>query len=216
LSAGVLKAAAPTEDLSLYESYTQPLRDMIKQAGRVVYRNMITGAETGEWIALGKLHPDAKAEIIPRRYWAFLALDIENRVATGSDRTYRAVCGLIARQIPKGHPILENIRIAQIIPNSGAAAAGEPLPTPSPPRPAARTGAPGRPSSMHYIRDEFERRAKAGILGQSLVAEADFLVAWLKTAHPDTPGPTSKTICNNLRKAYRAAKKPDSNERPKL
>lgn len=202
-------SGAKTEDISLYESYTNPLLDMIKQAERVVYRSMITGAETGEWIALGKLHPDAKAEIIPRRYWPFLSLDIENRVATGSDKTYRAVFGLIARQIPKGHPFLEKIRIAQIISNSGSAPAVEPLPAPSPHPVAAKTGAPGRPSSMHYIRGELERRATAGSLEQSLTMEADLLVAWLKTTHPGAPAPTAKTVRNNISATYRAAKKPD-------
>lgn len=202
-------SGAKTEDLSLYESYTKPLRDMIKEAERVVYRNMITGAETGEWIALGKLHPDAKAEIIPRRYWPFLALDIENRVATGSDKTYRAVFGLIARQIPKGHPFLEAIRVAQVIPDIGSAPAVELLPASSPHPVAAKTGAPGRPSSMHYIRAEFERRAKAGTLEKSLQMEAELLVAWLRSTHPGTPALTAKTVCNTIRAAYRAAKKPD-------
>lgn len=185
------------------------LEDAIRRAEHVVFENMITKAEDGEWIAFGRRHPETDEEVIPQRYWPFLTLDIENRFAWNRRIGFRGIRGLIARQIPKGHPIVEKIRIAQIIPNRGSAPAIKPVPAPSPHPVAAKTGAPGRPSSMHYIRAEFERRAKAGTLEKSLRMEAELLVAWIKSSHPSEPPPTAKTVRNNLSADYRAAKKPD-------
>lgn len=69
------------------------------------------------------------------------------------------------------------------------------------------TGAPGRPSSMHKVIEEFERRAEAGRLEPSLNRQAQALAAWLRAVHADMPPATAKTIANRLREAYRAAAK---------
>jgi prophage regulatory protein len=55
------------------------------------------------------------------------------------------------------------------------------------PVPLERAGAPGRPSSMHLILNEFERRRAAGSCENSRSAEAERLAAWLKETHPDNP-----------------------------
>jgi hypothetical protein len=68
------------------------------------------------------------------------------------------------------------------------------------------TGTPGRPSSMHIIETEFQRRAVEDSLASSLAAEANFLTAWFKQKYPDYPPITPKTIENRLRAQFREAK----------
>ena len=80
----------------------------------------------------------------------------------------------------------------------------EPLPA-SPPEPAliASTGAPGRPTSMHLIRREHQRRLDAGEAHESLADEARYLATWFAQQHPTAPQPTTKTIANSVREAHR-------------
>lgn len=68
------------------------------------------------------------------------------------------------------------------------------------PRPS---GAPGRPSSMHLILDEFERRIEQGNVVKGLAAQARALREWLVTNHPREPRPTAKTIAERIRERYR-------------
>jgi len=157
---------------------------------------MIVQAEHLGWVAFGRRHPDAEEEIIPARYWPFLTLDTKNRIAKGDDMTFRAVRGLITRKIPAGHPVLDQIRDAQKITKAPSVPNSEPVP---------ETGAPGRPSSMHLIKPEFQRRADAGTVEKSLNKESQALVAWLKVTHPAMPSLTPKTVANNLREEYRSA-----------
>lgn len=182
------------------------IQHAIMEADRVVYKNVITGVETGEWVAFGRRQPEAEEEIIPQRYWPFLTLDVEARVAQSRSMVFRGVRGLFARQIPRGHPILEAIRVVQIIPNTALAPGVEPVPAPSPHPVAIKAKPPGRPSAMPHIWPEFERRAKAGVLEESLNREAELLAAWLKTYHPDAPPLTASTICGRIREKYHSAK----------
>jgi hypothetical protein len=62
-----------------------------------------------------------------------------------------------------------------------------------------RTGAPGRPSSMHLVELEAARRRSAGETKQSVKDEAKFLEQWLKDNHPGAPPTTAKTIENRIR-----------------
>lgn len=66
-----------------------------------------------------------------------------------------------------------------------------------------RTGGPGRPTSMHIVAAEFDRRLAAGSVGEHLSVEAAHLAAWLKTTHPDELPLTAKTITNRLRGQFR-------------
>ena len=69
---------------------------------------------------------------------------------------------------------------------------------------APRTsGAPGRPSSMHLILDEFERRIEQGKVVKGLAAQARALGEWLVANHPLEPRPTAKTIAERIRERYR-------------
>jgi hypothetical protein len=73
---------------------------------------------------------------------------------------------------------------------------------PAPQTLIAKTGAPGRPTSMPIVLAEFERRRTSGKCEPSREAEASALVAWLKETHPDMPVPTAKTIRNKLPKDF--------------
>lgn len=75
-------------------------------------------------------------------------------------------------------------------------------------RPIVATGAPGRPTSMHLVHPEHQRRLDAGEAEQTLSAEAAALAAWLKKVHPSAPSLTVKTIENNIRERHRDAIKP--------
>ena len=69
-----------------------------------------------------------------------------------------------------------------------------------------RTGAPGRPTSIHLVEAEFEARCAHNEVKASLAEEAEALAAWLRDEHPNAPRLTAKTIKNNLRAAYRQHK----------
>ena len=66
-----------------------------------------------------------------------------------------------------------------------------------------RSGAPGRPTSMHLVETEFDARCARSEVASSLAEEARYLADWLRSAHPNAPPLTDKTIKNNLRAAYR-------------
>jgi len=74
------------------------------------------------------------------------------------------------------------------------------------PRPSVAygTGAPGRPSSVHFIKAEMERRAARGEMNTTALArEAQALAAWLHAVHPNAPQVKPKTLQNVLRAKWR-------------
>jgi hypothetical protein len=71
-----------------------------------------------------------------------------------------------------------------------------------------KTGAAGRPSVMHILRNELAARCKAGKIETSLAAEARVLREWLKVRYPRLPCPAQKTTENGLRDQYWGAKGP--------
>jgi hypothetical protein len=66
-----------------------------------------------------------------------------------------------------------------------------------------RTGAPGRPSVMHLVEEEYHARWQRGEVETRLAAEAKALADWLRTEHPHAPPLTRKTIENRLREDHR-------------
>lgn len=62
----------------------------------------------------------------------------------------------------------------------------------------AKSGAPGRPTSMHTILLEHKRRRDAGLCEGSQSAGAHALEEWHKNTHPQDPHPSAKTIRNKL------------------
>lgn len=65
-----------------------------------------------------------------------------------------------------------------------------------------RSGAPGRPTSMHLIEAEFARRVANGKTLPTLTAEANALAQWLKNTHPTAPQVKPKSIRNKLGPEY--------------
>lgn len=67
------------------------------------------------------------------------------------------------------------------------------------------TGAPGRPTSIHLVEAEFERRTKKNLTASTLKEESEILAEWLRETHPCAPRATPKTIANNISREHRAA-----------
>jgi hypothetical protein len=71
---------------------------------------------------------------------------------------------------------------------------------------ATKTGAPGRPSSMHLVEREYRARGDRGDTKANIGEEAKVLSEWLRSTHPDAPRLTPKTIANRLRHEHRMRK----------
>ena len=65
------------------------------------------------------------------------------------------------------------------------------------------TGAPGRPTSMHLVREEFRARYERRESATSITQEANALAEWLRKAHPRAVAVTPKTIKNQLSGEFR-------------
>ncbi|MBF0561000.1 MAG: hypothetical protein HQL37_03070 [Alphaproteobacteria bacterium] len=104
-----------------------------------------------------------------------------------------------------GGPELFDIRIGpKVTPAPPPPPQPVPLAGPLPPEPT--TGAPGKPSSMHLVEAEFERRCAAGTLAPTLKEQARLLEDWFRRQYPETQPVTAKTIENRLRDTFRRAK----------
>jgi hypothetical protein len=66
-----------------------------------------------------------------------------------------------------------------------------------------RTGAPGRPSRMHLVENEYRSRCQRGVALTGVNAEARVLAEWFRATHPDAPSLTAKTIANKIRHDHR-------------
>lgn len=75
-----------------------------------------------------------------------------------------------------------------------------------PPEPLIEAGTPGRPSAAHLVVAEFDRRVGAGLLCETLKAEAETLAAWLKRSHPKAPPLGASRIQEVIRGGYNAWK----------
>jgi hypothetical protein len=67
-----------------------------------------------------------------------------------------------------------------------------------------KTGVAGKPTSLHIVEPEAERRLAAGEYPETLAAFSRDLAAWLKDTHPEAPSMTEKTICNVFRDMWNA------------
>ena len=211
---------AKAEDRGEYERNTKPLRTLIKKAEAGVFELMMKQGEDGRWIAFGRRHPDAEEEAIPSRYLPFLSLDIANRVATGEGMTFRAMRGLIRRQIPTDHPILDQIREVERRPAAAARSTEiaradilETSATTLTDPDQMRNDAPGCPSrstniemparpkrreGMKLVIEESERRQRERQQRRqrapSDLSEAEDLAAWLQKNHPRVKQAAVQTI----------------------
>jgi hypothetical protein len=66
-----------------------------------------------------------------------------------------------------------------------------------------RTGAPGRPSAMHFVEEEHRARWQRGEAQTKIGVEAAALANWLRAEHPHAPPLTPKSIANRLRDEHR-------------
>ena len=66
-----------------------------------------------------------------------------------------------------------------------------------------RSGAPGKPSSMHLVEWELDRREDAGERHPTIKEWSDVLSQWLAENHRGAPRATSKTISNALGHRFR-------------
>lgn len=71
-----------------------------------------------------------------------------------------------------------------------------------------RTGAPGRPSGMHLVLAEHQRRMASGEALRGLSDEASCLANWLARTYSMVPQPSTKTIANKIGPAHRKHQKP--------
>jgi hypothetical protein len=67
---------------------------------------------------------------------------------------------------------------------------------------SSHTGLPGRPTIAHLIDQEFEKRAAAGNLADTLKVQAEELGDWARQTHPNLPTPTPRTIENHIRTSW--------------
>jgi hypothetical protein len=65
-----------------------------------------------------------------------------------------------------------------------------------------RSGAPGKPSSMHLVIAEFKRRRSNGGCANSRHAEAEALAKWLAKAHPNAPTLKAKSISTGFQQTF--------------
>ena len=191
-------------DYVIFRNAVRNLDSRIEHLRRTVHKTMHNEASTGHWLAIGRRRPDLAHELIPARYWPFLTIDIENASAVGKEIEFRDLHCAITEGIPSAHPLLSSFRAANELrpADEGAGAIKSDIQEAH----LGRNGAPGRPSYMHLVEEEFERRRVTGRLEPSLTKEAAALAAWFRTAHPKVSPLKAKSISNRLRDQYRAEK----------
>jgi hypothetical protein len=192
-------------DHMLFRDAVQAIDQRIESVRTSVMNIMRDEGSTGKWLAIGRQRPDLAPELIPARYWPFLTIDIENNSALGKEFEFRQLHCATTTDIPKDHPLLVSFRSTNQLPLPEKSNA---TPRNSAPEESdlARNGAPGRPSYMHLVEDEFKQRCLAGRLEPSLTKEAAALAAWFRTTYPKVSPLKAKSISNRLRDLYRAAK----------
>jgi hypothetical protein len=200
----VFEAFGSAGDHMLFRDAVQAIDQRIESVRASVMKIMQDEGSSGKWLAIGRRGPDAAHELIPARHWPFLTIDIENNAAIGKDFEFRALCCVTTANIAADHPLLERFRFTNQLPLPEKSKL---TPSNAPEKPnLGRNGAPGRPSYMHLVENEFKLRQSTGRLEPSLTKEAAALAAWFRTTHPQARPYTPKAIYNKLGSLYRAAK----------
>ncbi len=153
----------------------------------------------------GKLAPESSSrrevwDIIPKDYRPRIVRDVPEykpppwellAAAKLEDYDYKTV-----------HRLFENLALSEADARAWMDRYDEEKPSVEPD--PYRTGAPGRPSIMHLILDEFRRRANGNDteLKPTLAAEARSLRDWAAEKHPKAPKTSARTIENKIREAY--------------
>jgi len=147
----------------------------------------VLGKSWGSWLAKGRVPP---APPDPPDYSAAWNAWVENRTGPEPENP-----NSVLRTYERTRPLIAEQELDRWLGRADS-----------------RTGAPGRPSSMSIVLDEFKRRQACNQCEASREAEAKALAAWLKDAHPGLPHPTAKTIQNKLPSSFQ----PYQNHIPKL
>jgi hypothetical protein len=98
---------------------------------------------------------------------------------------------------------LQNVLYYSIHAASARQQTNDDLPEEESSPPIYRTGAPGKPTSMHLVEAEFRARCDRGEAKPTIGDEAEILAEWLRRTHPNAPPLTPKTVKNQLRAAHR-------------
>jgi hypothetical protein len=184
----------------------------------IVAHIMVRDAVAGIWFAIGRSASESTYTLIEPHDWNFLLMNIEQGAVGRDGLSFRDLRCALTKNVQEDHPICQAIRTAQedLTEPAPAQTTERRLVTAPPLLPAdfqefIGTGAPGRRSSMHLVKAEFDRRCRDGQILQSLEAEAASLETWLKSNHPTAPRATARTIENRIRNEYRKAKHALSN-----
>lgn len=202
-------SAQTTQDRLHYEEAIKALDAMIERVRARVLRFILEEAKNAKWIAIGRRRPEAGHELIPPQNWPFLTLDIENAAAVGDEFSFRDLRCWITKDLAKDDPLRELLLRSQQTFTLERPAPATLTATSSTSGHLGRNGIPGRPSYIHLIEREFNRRRSANVLCPSLNEEAEHLAIWSRTKYPGERPYTAKTIKNRLRKPYREAINPN-------
>jgi hypothetical protein len=101
-----------------------------------------------------------------------------------------------------GSPVTDFVRQVHVYAEDIRRLCGKSADAPSP----YHTGAPGRPSPIQFIEDEFERRIDAKEIEPTVTEQGKVLYEWCREAHPKIAAPRPKTIENQIRERFNEAK----------
>ncbi len=153
----------------------------------------------------GKLAPESSSR---REVWEFIQKDYRPRVVRNVPEFEVPPWELLAAakledyDYKTVHRLFENLALSEADARAWMDRYDEEKPSVEPD--PYRTGAPGRPSIMHLILDEFRRRANGNDteVKPTLAAEARSLRDWAAEKHPNAPKTSAHTIENQIREAY--------------
>ena len=174
---------APQERSEMLAS-VQEATEQAQRMRAIVAHTMIRDAAEGVWFAIGRADGIGKHQLIHPCHWNFLLMNIEKGVV-GRDPSLRFEdlrCAF-TRDVPDDHPIRANLQ-ASLEDYPPAAPSHTVLreiaSPPSAPTSASNRGrhdGPGRPSTFHLIKHEFEQRINNNALEPSLTKQAEVLSA---------------------------------------
>jgi|GEM_PF-5047707 hypothetical protein len=141
------------------------------------------------YVAFGRINIDSNLAFIPPRHWEGGKVDWDEcRLEVFGGPTWVGVRILASSDV-------EPEVIAQIIQEADTIATD--------PADLIRTGAPGRPTPMHLVEQEFRRRTEAGAVEDRVTRESEVLAIWLQNEHPSLPKLSAKAIRNKISPEYR-------------
>lgn len=154
--------------------------------------SLLAALQSGTVEAIGTQPPIRDAVAVPTLFWALAQLDVDGNSARtdgAQGQPYTTVWSSLR---------LKSDQVAQLreAEQDAAAPTDAPLAT-------SHSGLAGRPSTKHLYLKEFERRAAAGEVTDTVTAEAGALHKWLLETHPHLSPSTPKTIANAIRSRHR-------------